>query len=254
VITWLLACAGPVPRDSGDPADTAPPVEVDVTPTWTAEEALAAAQSALDLALPDPALARDTYLRLVEEGQDADCPGSLNFNGADPLGCESDRGYVYAGLSTWQEEPGEHWSVSGDFEIRTPEGQAFHGGGIIRHGRSEDGGIVEIEGTWIFDGSDGWLDPGLSGTWTIEINGGRFATEGGITVEGVALHFDAVAGSTSGGDLVGTFEVRDPVGAWWYLDLGPDGCGDLRFAGELEGEGCLDLPGPFGAYAEVLKQ
>lgn len=248
MIPLLAACAGP----AGDPETVAPPLGL--TPTWTAEEALATLQHTLDQALPDPDLARDTYVSLVEVGQDADCPGSMNFNGTDPQGCVSESGYLYAGLSGFEETPGEHWSLTGDFEIHTPDGRAFHGGGVITHGRHADGFRVELQWTWLFDGSEGWLDPGLSGTWSVQTSQQGAVLVGGITVEGVALYFEEVVLSASTEPaLSGTLAVRDPAGAWWQLPLEDDGCGSVRFAGEQAAEGCVDLGTPLAAYAEVLE-
>lgn len=254
-LTWI-AC-GPAPTgDPGPLVDTGwepNPTRADIEPTWTGDEALDRLQAALDAGLPSPQLARDTFLGLIEVGQDATCPGTTDFDGAEPLGCLSESGYLYAGISQYLEDP-NGWALGGDFEIREPSGRIFHGAGhVFVHGNVH-GSFMEFSGSWIHEAGEDWLDPGASGVFQANTGGGRIELLGGLSLRGASLHFDEVLIQDHPQSMSGRVGIRDPAGAWWWLELDNDGCGPLTFADQDVTTGCIDLAAPIGVWSDGLHQ
>lgn len=251
----LAACSTPTPTGSSD-LDTGmwAPAEAStaVDPTWTPEQALDQLQASLDDGLPQPWVARDAFLGLIDEGQDASCPGTTDFDGSKPLGCTSESGYLYAGISSYIEDP-NGWALGGDFEIREPDGSAFHGAGhIFVHG-NEYGQMTEFSGSWTHDGGDDWLAEGRSGVFTATSSNGRTDLDGGLDLDGTSIHFADVVLEEHGPErLSGTIGVRDDAGAWWWLELGGDGCGDLTFGTDPMGSGCVELERPIDDWTSGL--
>ncbi len=237
--------------DSGSPSDE---TGLQVEPEWTPEQAVAALQVALDAGLPQPWLARDAFLGLIEEGQDEVCPGTTDFDGSKPLGCTSESGYLYAGISEYRENSAG-WSLGGDFEIQDPRGNAFHGAGYLFIHGDGHGQLFEFSGSWSQEGGEGWLDPGRSGMFQATVGGDQLELNGGFDLDGAYLHYaDVVFQSEPEQALQGTVGIRDAAGAWWWLELEDDGCGELVFGIEDRGRGCIDLEEPLETWVAGLSQ
>jgi len=256
----LLACTqapiyGPAYGDTGgegsDTAGDEPDGGLVFEPSWSATEAVTELQAALDAGLPKPAVARDSFLGLIADGQDDTCPGTTDFDGANPLGCTSEAGYVYAGISQYL-DGGDSWALGGDFEIREPEGQLFHGAGHIFLHQDPDGLKVEFSGSWSHDEGEGWLDPGRSGMFAAVVDSMHTDLDGGLDLGGTFVHFDGV--SVEGAETAGVVGIRDPAGAWWWVELDDEGCGELRFAEETHEVGCVDLIGPVDTWVAGLDE
>lgn len=268
MVLWLaLACSPETPEESGAPAGPEDPAARALEPTWTAEEAMAAAQAAVDQGLPDPYRLRDLYFDLVETGQDADCPGPDLLNTPNLQGCTSDSGYFYAGLATYQEGTNPSadvaWMFSGDFEIITPEGWSYLVGGHAGHTLDESGPDsvfyqVDVSGSFRWDGDPGWLAEGLSAVFHVDgtrtPGGDDLTLDGGLAFAGVSLYWSDVhlVEGACEGHPTGSLDVRDPSGGWYTLTWGDacDGCGAVSFAGESAGEACLDLRPAVAAFAD----
>jgi hypothetical protein len=277
VLALLPACAGPDPADSGENATTDEPDEVyytegDVEPGWTAAEAREAMQGALARGLPLPSDIADTYVTLLAEG-DARCPG-LDGQISDIVGCTSDSGYFYAGVSGYGANHVDDTDVTidqvttwGDAEVRTPDGLRFGLGGsttyrTVTHvdgSREYDG---ELSGTFDFPGSDTSLADGMSGVLDLyAMRAAGKATlqlDGGIGVGDRAFAFDDFSSSSAecGDHPTGGMRLRDDAGRWYTLTWGDacTGCGDVVFDGRVDlGEECFD-PGDFvnALVAELL--
>lgn len=234
--------------DSGGTGGTDAPLELE--PAWTAEEAVAALQAAIDAGLPQPSVARDAFLGLIAEGQDSTCPGTTDFDGSQPLGCLSESGYLYAGISEYRVDD-FGWALGGDFEIREPDGPIFYGAGFLAVGGNSHGRYLEFSGFWAHEGGADWLDAGRSGMFSAFTGGGWTTMSGGLDLDGASLHFSEVQVQHDGEQTVtGTVGIRDASGAWWWLELGLDGCGPLSFGTEEVGTGCVELAGPIATWAE----
>lgn len=233
----LLACSPP-----GDPApvDTGAAAFVALTPVWTPDEVVLVLDNLREPPAPSEALS--AYLGLLAAG-DASCPGSSSqLGGADLRGCTSATGYSYAGIASYARTDGG-WILTGDFDITTPEGQRFVGGGAISESVDATGGwSSRWSGTWSFEGADGWLDPGVSTWWSQSAGAGWGQADDGLG-NGQDLWFEALRSDPSRCDgLSGAVEVRDPSGGWWRVDHGTcAACGALSFEGQDQGEACTHL-------------
>jgi hypothetical protein len=249
VWTIVFACASndaaEDPDSGAEDATTVPDIVLE--PDWTVEEAMTNAQASLAVGLPDSPAVRDLYFDLLEVGADEDCPGGDQLDGSRATGCTADSGYFYQGHSVW-EESDQQWTLSGDFEIITPEGSSFWLGGQVVHRVDLDQWSMGVEGTMIYEGADDWLWPGASAVYTVRYSEGlqEVHVDGGLTANGVSFVFEDVhwARATEQGPG-GTVLIRDPVGAWFTLVLdATSGCGPVSYDGEELGTGCLDLASP----------
>jgi hypothetical protein len=246
VLYPLLACAAGPPDDSTAAPDPTEDIAVDVVAEWSAAELEAALDSVLTAPVPDVRDARDAYLAALAMG-DADCPGSPDqLGGADLRGCTTDSGYSYAGVATYMTDPSGGFVLSGDFEILTPDGRRFVGGGALSEGIFDGGWNTRWTGIWSLEGDEGWLGHGVGAWWT---ESGGEGPQGpwveladGLTYGDVSLWFDRLRHDlgTCPDGASGVLRVRDPSGGWFSLDYGDTcaPCAALSFEGEPLGESC----------------
>lgn len=245
----------PIDSDSTSPPDSES-LSIPVEPDWTVEEMTSTLQGVLDYGLPSPKILRDHYFRLLEEGQDADCPGGTQLDGTNPQGCTSDLGYFYAGVSTWDEsytEVQNYWLLSGDFEIIDAAGNSFESGGHAGHNlQTQYDGFFwwsEVSGYWRLENDPDWLGQGISSLFqtngTLAGESLKITMNGGLTYRDLPMYFEGIeyqnwdCGMAVNGDLW----VRDPSGAWWTISFvyDCDQCAPVTFAGEAMGEACISL-------------
>jgi len=253
--------------DSGDGVDSAPPAVA--APQRAPGEVAEALEALFARPFPTALDIHATYFELLEAGADDDCPGGVELDGADPLGCVSESGYFFAGHSSWIEQipDGPHGtherSLGADMEITTPEGRSFFGGGqaAVREtltGSDHISASFEISGTWRFEGAEGWMDQGVSAIWSGQLGedaaGASVSLDGGISVHGEALLFREISAQsgTCGGHPAGSMLAQDTGGGWFELTFGGDcdGCGALAWAGEEVGTICVDMRPFFEALLE----
>ena len=246
---WLLltSCTGNDPT----PVDTdAPPVEDD---GWNLLQLGYHIGQALDGGLPSTEELGNAYLGLFEDG-DGECPGdSTQLTGAvPPEGCAADSGAFYIGVSTWAETAEDEmstWSVGGDFEMTSPDGTVFEGGGAVTviymgpdPGREASEG--QVLGTWRWEGSTtGWAD-GVSGAYGYNAfpADGVLFLDGPVQLGAYALIFDELAWGPDCDLPTGGFSIRDPDANWYEVALdGCTGCGEAILDGEVLGELCPEL-------------
>jgi hypothetical protein len=263
----LLACAAPTEGESGEsgPADTAfdSAAPESVTPVWglTEVEAVIAGDLADERPSPQPVLRG--YAMLLQHASPG-CPSFEDPNRGNWQGwatiigetCYSEDGWGWFGLTqasgVCDLDP-EGTSVLGlgvvaSFEVTSPEGVSYVGGGTFLSEclwTSSGGSCDEqITGTFHFPGAEvAWLSEGIEAAvysrstwegddWAVTLTGGAELGAGDIALDAVVLTPSGVSGGLS---------VRDPTGYWHELELGPDGCGTLTFAGVEEGTVCPDF-------------
>ena len=253
---WLaLACSTErPPGDSG--AGEAAWVDEPGTPTWSAEDVEAAFATALAKGIPEPLLARDTFISLLNEGDDH-CPGagiySLNLSF---VGCLSETGWLFAGHSEYTLLD-DGFALLGDCYFVDPAGQYFIGAGELESEVTDDGWTATISGTWGYPDAVDWMAGTPEVVLDLSDSADRIRMAGGWTLDGVSVWFDEVVADPAVCDGVptGVMRVRDDDGRWFILDPG-EGCGPcgaLSYDGaELGTEACVDLSSPLATLAGYL--
>lgn len=283
----VLACSGPVEQpgpgeapggtggdsDSGhapgggsDSADA--PLEVEPpAPELTAEEVGQALVGALAGGIPEPVTARREYVARFE-GRDADCPGGSYNLAGNFEGCETETGWIYAGLVefTGPDDPENftrEFHVLGDGWIQDPDGKRMVMGGELSFTPEGSGWTGGITGTWSWPLAEGWMQPEQAGgVLEIAVTGsgpGRtVAVSGSVAGQPWAVVLDAAVaqGEVCDGEPLGAFLLRGEGGYWYRLERDEAGCacGSVVYAGGEElGEACPELAGPFEALGEVTR-
>ena len=254
-------------------ADLGPSYEAPkVIPRWTAEEVAGELSEHVTSAVPNLAQLVDTYLWMMQSG-DAHCPGSsTQLTGVDPeLGCTAESGFWYYGVASYietEQESGTEWVLSGDFELRTPEGLSLACGGHVGlewSGGEEDGHhtMGTLLGTWVWQGADDAMADAVSASIVVGrsespdldvdaqlwVEGGLSTQDGSWTFEDFSIH----AGCD--GQPVGAVHVFDAVAGHWYtLTLEDDcsGCGEVSFSDTSMGRVCPDWTGMAHQVAVAL--
>jgi hypothetical protein len=236
--------------------------------TWTSEEVASAIDEGLVAGFPEVADLVDAYLELLAHG-DEDCPGDpTQLTDAVLYGCTTDEGYTYAGISTYdvQEAETSVEALGADFRILTPTGERYEAGGYIALWTSEYGGTeyrgAEIEGSWIWEGSDGAASEGLSTVMyafrTLDEEGElRLIIDGSLGVWGSAMVFEGLEyiDNDCGGFPTGVVRIREPSGVWvaWTAEDSCSECGQVTVDDEVLGEGCVDLRPAVEALLDQLE-
>ncbi len=277
VILLLAGCSSPGPDcaegyvqrgnhcELPEPADPEPELpEVDrptATPVWGPAEIETAIQTALIRGFPNVWELHDGYFDMLAHG-DEFCPGHETYIDDTWLyGCTAQSGYWFAGVSEyWYEE--QHldladlttWVIAGDFEFRDDQGRSLMvGGGVAaQHWRELDTGtagwFTEIQGTWIDQSSETWLEEGVSGAVEITLIHSESDDEiwmsGAVGFSGIQLYANQLQLQQScDWGMAGDLSIRDPSGAWHEIEFGHQctPCGKASFAGQPEGDVCPDL-------------
>lgn len=248
LVLLLAACAEPEPlTDTSSPGDTGALATTPLPdPSWGSDEVKARIDLALSLGLPDPVSLLAAFQAMWEGADDA-CPqvrGEYSMSMAVSF-CESDAGWVYFGVSTYEpEDDGGFWLL-GDGSITDAEGQEFVCAGEIELER-EQGEVASwdwrLTGTWGYPGAElGWLVPvpGLA-LWASG-DGTSTIVDGAYGRGDVEVFFSAL--TQTQGCTTGAISLRDPGGSWYTLTLDGscDGCGAITYGGEALGETCVNI-------------
>ncbi len=275
MFVWLLfsvACTPPedvpVVEEPDDPLPI-PELEArDTTAVWTAGEAAAAVQIALEGPFPSPFVLRASLNDWFDHG-DAECPGpGTMMAGPSFEGCTSGEGWYFLGVGGYSETfteteefgPYVELNLMGDLTLVAPasaEGgtTTLDIGGhwiTVLHEIGPSWRTV-LNGSWREPASDqDWLANGISAwldyTGTLG-EGGRFLTlDGALTIRGASLGFDDMSLGVPGcGEVpIGAVRVLDPSGGAWSFDFGTacTPCGEVTFDGvPVETDACLALDG-----------
>ena len=226
---FLLACtaAEQVPQDS---VAEAPPDAV-----WGPADYEAAVATGLELGFPEPARVIDLYLELVEtHGSAPRCPSQPpNLTGAEALGCAADDGTWFEGVAEFVEGTDDGVTtrvLTGDYLIRTPDGEELEAGAYVGTTWSEAASDLRVVGSVRHTAAEDWLGPGASAV----LEADREGVHGGLGLNGVDLDLDLDAE----GD--GSLAARGPDHLWYVADLSA-GCGPLHLGEHPLGEVCVDL-------------
>jgi hypothetical protein len=270
LVAILLACAGsqsPAGKDpghgtggSGDAAeqDTATAeVRPEVpAPSLDAAGVAAAIDRATASGLPEPLLARETYLGIFAH-RDPGCPGGQGTNLPGRFeGCTAESGWLYAGLAEYSGPPEvpivDDFHLLGDFNVRDAAGRWFIGGGELELEVTRSAGTVtwvgDVSGTWSYAGGPGWMQPdGAGGVLQLTVERAdpawSVSVEGGMTDGTEAVHLAGVQANSGqcDGAVSGTLSLRDTSG-YWYVLAADCGCGPVTWAdGSTLGEACVGL-------------
>lgn len=267
----LLGCA-PSPATAPEAGEdtAAMHLHVDVPePLWGVDDVGAALYRIMGLGAPNPADITQTFLALMSEG-DLSCPGHDEWMETPPDGCETNGGYRYQGVASYEAggvleladgtTVDANYGHSGDYEIFRPDGSRFAGGGGLAYDTKDEEGsrtnIVEVHGTFLDEAHEGWLGLGFSGVFVAfarsDSDGGwAYEVTGGMALGADVFSFDEVrwdSADACAGKAQGSISLRDPRGYWteWRLGDDCDLCGEVVFYEDQElGELCLDTQ-PWG--------
>jgi len=232
----------------GDGAEDLPEAQ----PLWTAEQAIAAVEHAMQQSPPDPWVLRSTYLDLLAQG-DATCPGEgddLQPPQVPLTGCTSSTGLTYAGVSVYEEtevneDVADFAMINGDFTITDIDGNKFqNGGNWMVHAERDPSSqhmSLDLRGAFSYPAAEGWLGGGGSALLHVSGSDSKLTLEGSLQSAGELLLMGA--GTQSGQwldltecGLTGTVQVRNQR---WYRFEPECSCGPVFFDDEELGEGCV---------------
>jgi hypothetical protein len=230
------------------------------SPVWTAEEAGAALEAALEGGIPNAIPIRDAYEELMT-WSDSSCPlkddeDDIGAQGEWQGDCTSIAGVRYHGLSQYFEEHTDmSWVIHAltNYTITEVDGRELMGAGTL-----ELDGSVDETGTYQWTSATGgvfhrdddptWLGAEAEvGLFVIASDGedtSRFQLDGGIGNPAADIMFTGLVTDTTvcSGDPMGLIGVRDPGGHWFSVTLSEcGGCGPFTWHGQDQGELC---PGP----------
>lgn len=254
---FFAACATP-PPDAESPV---PPVTESggaelfqrPEPAWSAAEVDQELAALLAWGLPWPAAVLQAMPTLMG-GSDGSCPQMNGANMETLIGCTSQTGWYYQGVSIYSEQP-SGWVLMGDFYGVDPQGNRAVGGGMIGLQQQQQGNaavqVAFFTGTWGYPPVEGWLGQTPSASLWIEAaeEGGQRQARifGGYGIDGIYASFDQVTLSSDrcGGAPQGSMSLRDPSGYWYQIVFDPacSGCATLLWGEEEMGEVCPDLAG-----------
>lgn len=245
-------------RRSEERTDAEEQVSVDVPEPVLDSEAVAEILNAVfSHGVVEPVVARDAYIWLQAQG-DLECPGDSPFQLMGIIEpCTSDSGYTYSGMSIMRGATGylsfpDSFSLLGDFYIIDPQGDRFVGAGELKYGSWGDritGGVRVIsEGIWSHPGEDTWVGTENSVwleavvSWTNTTQDWYVMLDGGTTLNGTSVHYDAVLFTKDCPAGTGTIGLRGDDGYWYDVRLKNDcsGCGRVFHDDVRLGEACLD--------------
>ncbi len=297
---WLLALAGcPAPEcmdgfvrdDSGncvaEPTDsvedTGEPWPEPVVPEapWDAEELAAKIDQLFAYGLPDQHELKDLYLKLLEEGRDAECPnsdGGVIF-AMLTSSCVSNQGYTYygiAGFGEGEKTPDDpqpdaadyHFQMApASFRITEPDGDEHLAGGAYYYEvRIDDDGVAtwqgEVNGTYEYAPAGELLGDGYSAGldtdgWYAPDGSRAMALKGSLTLNGVATYIDGLSWDPAicDGVVQGAWRLRTDDGYWYELETGADcsPCGPVTYNGEPHSELCVDLAPVLADFADRME-
>ena len=218
---------------------------------WGAEDVVAAWAEATSAGFPEVSRIRDTWWALLAQGDDG-CPGSETVLTDDILtGCEAESGTYYRGVGEFVDYGEKGWRVWAECLIVDADGARFEAGGHAwrREWQATSTGAWRqrdsFDGTWLWEGDDGWLAEPVSGALEAMARRGPdgvlLTLDGAVTVRGLSVAARALSLGPNG-EVRGALGIRDPSGAWHEATFDGGTCGALVFDEILdEGEVCLDL-------------
>lgn len=232
---------------------------------WDASTAVATWQEVLDGGLPTCGDVIANWLGWFAHDAGGACLGADPGALANDLGCTSDDGYWFRGVTDYRYSTDETTGrfdhvINLDVDLYGPDGTAAalqgscgFAGAVGAPGRWDH----SLAGTYVDGYDDGWLGGGVSGMWSSSLDidpagAQTLSLRGGIGLGDRWLILDDLQASAAG-CTSGAARLRDPSGGWYVLDFGAagdtgssgsatgcDSCGALSFAGDPAGEACLD--------------
>lgn len=244
-ISLLLAgCAGAPPADveTGTPSpgwDTASP--------WTlhAPELDAAAvgeriDAVLANGLPDSPALMASFDALIAVGETGCGGGGRNMQ-YPMAGCYTASGWLIGGLIYYEQTENGSYTAQGDLFGIDPEANRWVGAGdLVYTVRGEADWQFVVSGTWGYVHDTGWPGAQPSLSMTLDTTPELTTLEGGYMPGGDAVYFSAVSVDPDG-TTTGDLSLRDPLGDWYTVALGPDGCGPVTWGEDALGETCVSL-------------
>jgi len=229
------------------------------TPRWTAGDVAGELSRHLPAAVPDIVQLLEAYLWMMGNG-DEECPGSTTqLTAVDPeLGCTAETGFWYYGVASYVDFEEGDWRgriLSGDFELRGPEGDALSCGGHVSLEWVEESRVGRLLGTWQWSAAEDSLAEPVSASLVIEHTGITedgppevMRLDGGLTTEeGSWVFDDFMFLEGCQGRPTGELSLYDPARMHWYrlvLDKDCSGCGRVLFwDGTRLGRACPDWSG-----------
>lgn len=214
--------------------------------TWTSEQVTQALQIALsDPPHPYAALERvQEWMQHVEPG----CPSFVGLSafGAPWEGCTTAEGWTWSGLAEAQGrlDPEDRlpFSLLGDFDLSSPDGHTFTGGGRAEVAALPGTTWMQLTGTWRDSSATGFVQD-WSGSMELEVGPEQLRLHGSSSVGGLWWSAEDLIWSAACEDPVGALSVREPEGAWHRVELECGGCGAHSVEGEVVDKLCLDLQG-----------
>ena len=253
----LVACTAPPSEEDpvAESAEDSGDAEVILRPdpAWNAEEVEGQLAKILGWGLPWPSTVLNSMPTLMA-GSDGNCPQMNGANMESLMGCTSQAGWYYQGVSIYSEQ-GSGWVLMGDFYGVDPQGNRAVGGGMVGYQQQQQGNatvdVAFFTGTWGYAPVGGWLGQTPSASLWIEQaeEGGQRQARifGGYGIAGMYASFDHVTlrGDVCDGVAQGSMSLRDPSGYWYQLifDSECSGCASLMWGEEDLGQVCPDLAG-----------
>lgn len=242
-VSLLTACSGaPPPTDTGTPSagwDTASPWTLHA-PELDAAAVGARIDAVLGNGLPDSPALMASFDALSAVGGNGCGGGGRNMQ-YPMAGCQTESGWLIGGLIYYEQVETGSYTAQGDLFGVDPEGNRWIGAGdLVYTVRGDADWQFVVSGTWGYVHDAGW--PGAQPSLSVTID----ATPDGTTLEGGympaedAVYFSGV-GVAPDGTASGVVSLRDPLGDWYSLTLGPDGCGPVSWGSDELGQACASL-------------
>lgn len=237
---------GCVAVDTGgaSPPHPAPdPITVPHPEPWTADQAGAALQAALDAGLPDPRALEAAWKGAIDAGGTPGCPSAGYSLVGGVHGCTSARGWVFAGPADYVPEgDGPGFLLEADSYILRPDGQQLAFGGEVIYSVDDPDHTwsSRVRGVFRDDAATGWLELGVSSSLEARRAGEVLRLDGGSSVGGASIGFDGFDWR-SGCPEAGAVTTVDGLGRGYRTAPACDGCGSVTLDGAVLGEVCLDL-------------
>ena len=266
VVLVGVGCGREVVDDDPKPGETGEPftyVPEDPDPLWTADEVATQLDALFAEGLPQCTHFIDHYVAAREHGNDDGvCPGP-DEQMDQILGCTSEDGWWFAGIAGYEHYINPRDEGTGqvanailftDFEIRNPEGEAFHAGGTCNYWGEDTATGMWVASSW-FHGSgqvgwaDDWYGDGVSQLNEIEVIADAdvraVILDGGFAWGENTLLFRDVKWNAPEcfPGVIGSVALRGPQNHWYELEFTDcQPCGQLVFHDTHDlGEICVDL-------------
>ena len=255
--------------------DTAAPA-APAAPTLSEAAAIEALQRVLAGGLPEPMGLAASYDVVLTSSGDTTCPivnppseeGSVG--GVWAGACTASTGWAFSGQSlyllTTEDDAGVQsltLEMASSFEMISPEGAVFLGGGEVAFSHISTGTAVSytghIGGLYSYPGASNWLSSVSSAALLYEGSrddfGSRLVLDGGVGAGEQIIDFIDLTVDTTvcDGAPSGEIGIRDSTGLWYELTLECSSCGTLSWLGTSLSEHCIGLTEPLEDLIAALE-